>query len=72
MTTMFHISKKLDWEIGEILTCGKELNPFWCACIDYNPLTALNGEKMSFFELFGRFKIRTPIEQFEKRHFFAI
>ena len=26
-TTMFHISKKLDWKIGEIITCGKEYNP---------------------------------------------
>ena len=61
-TTMFHISKKLDWKIGEIITCGKEYNPFWIACIDYNPKTALNGEQMSFFELFERCTDIEPTE----------
>lgn len=54
MPTMFHISRKSDWNVGDTLICGNDYNPFWLTCANYNPQTSLNGEQMSFFELFNR------------------
>lgn len=62
-TKMFHISKRLDWQVGDTLVCGKEYNPFWIACANYNPKTALKGEQISLFDLFDRCIDIKPTEE---------
>lgn len=41
---LYHISRENSWVIGQILTVGKEENPFWSKCKDYSPMVIL-GEK---------------------------
>lgn len=60
---MFHISKRLDWQIGDTLTCGKDFNPFWNTCASFDPKISLSGEQMTFFELFDRCSVIKPTEE---------
>ena len=49
---MFHISKRLDWQVGDNLVCGIDYNPFWITCANYNPKTSWSSVKITdrFFE----------------------
>ena len=43
---LLHISRKTDWEIGDILIAGENENPFWSKCKDFSPMLEVNGKKI--------------------------
>lgn len=53
---LLHISRKTDWEIGDILIAGENENPFWSKCKDFSPMLEVNGQKIPLFEIFERYE----------------
>ena len=51
---MYHISRKLDWQIGDVLICGEKNNPFWETCTSFEPRISFQGQKITLFELFDK------------------